>query len=59
MCVKMMAEADKAKLQKIAPTAYNDALQSLNDADAYIGQNPMRRKRSARKPPMRSSWRDG
>jgi OOP family OmpA-OmpF porin len=27
-------------LQKIAPTAYNDALQALNDADAYIGQNP-------------------
>ena len=37
---KMMADADKAKVQKIAPTAYNDALQSLNEADAYIGQNP-------------------
>jgi outer membrane protein OmpA-like peptidoglycan-associated protein len=37
---KMMADADKAKVQKIAPTAYNDALQALNEADAYIGQNP-------------------
>ncbi|MCB2144997.1 MAG: OmpA family protein [Deltaproteobacteria bacterium] len=37
---KMMIEADKAKVQKIAPTAYNDALQALNDADAYIGKNP-------------------
>jgi OOP family OmpA-OmpF porin len=36
----MMAEADKARVKKIAPTAYNDALQALNDADAYIGQNP-------------------
>jgi outer membrane protein OmpA-like peptidoglycan-associated protein len=36
----MMADADKAKLKKIAPTAYDDALQALNDADAYIGQNP-------------------
>ena len=37
---QMMADADKARVQKIAPTAYNDALQALNDADAYIGQNP-------------------
>jgi outer membrane protein OmpA-like peptidoglycan-associated protein len=37
---RMMADADSAKVQKIAPTAYNDALQALNDADAYIGQNP-------------------
>ena len=37
---KMMADADKSKVQKIAPTAYNDALQALNDADAYIGNNP-------------------
>ena len=37
---KMMADADKAKVQKIAPTAYNDALQALNDADTYIGKNP-------------------
>jgi OOP family OmpA-OmpF porin len=36
----MMAEAEKAKIQKISPTAYNDALQSLNDADAFIEQNP-------------------
>ena len=37
---KMMADADNARVQKIAPTAYNDALQALNEADAYIGQNP-------------------
>ena len=37
---QMMADADKAKVQKIAPMAYNDALQALNDADTYIGQNP-------------------
>jgi OmpA-OmpF porin, OOP family len=37
---QMMADAEKAKVQKIAPTAYNDALQALNEADAYIGQNP-------------------
>ncbi len=37
---KMMADADKARVQKIAPMAYNDALQALNEADAYIGQNP-------------------
>jgi outer membrane protein OmpA-like peptidoglycan-associated protein len=37
---KMMADADKARVQKIAPMAYNDALQALNEADAYIGKNP-------------------
>jgi OOP family OmpA-OmpF porin len=37
---QMMAEAEKAKIQKIAPQSYNDALQTLNTADAYIGQNP-------------------
>ncbi|MEE4111407.1 MAG: OmpA family protein, partial [Desulfobacteraceae bacterium] len=37
---KMMADADRARIQKIAPTAYNDALQALNEADAYIGKNP-------------------
>ena len=37
---RMMADADKARVQKTAPTAYNDALQALNEADAYIGQNP-------------------
>jgi outer membrane protein OmpA-like peptidoglycan-associated protein len=37
---KMMADADEARVQKIAPTAYNDALQALNEADAYIGQHP-------------------
>jgi OOP family OmpA-OmpF porin len=37
---QMMAEADKAGIQKTAPTAYGDALQALNDADAYIEGNP-------------------
>ena len=37
---KMMADADKARVQKIAPMAYNDALQALNEADAYIDNNP-------------------
>ncbi len=37
---KMMADADRARIQKIAPSAYNDALRALNEADAYIGQNP-------------------
>ena len=37
---KMMADADEAKVQKIAPMSYNDALQALNEADAYIGKNP-------------------
>ena len=37
---KMMAEAEKARVQKVAPTAYNDALQALNEADAYIAMNP-------------------
>ena len=37
---KMMSDADKAKVQKIAPMAYDEALQALNEADAYIGQNP-------------------
>lgn len=37
---KIMAEAEAAKVQKLVPTAYNDALTALNEADAYIGQNP-------------------
>jgi outer membrane protein OmpA-like peptidoglycan-associated protein len=37
---KMMTDAEKARVQKIAPSAYNDALLALNEADAYIGQNP-------------------
>ena len=37
---KMMADADQAKVQKIAPMAYDEALRALNEADAYIGQNP-------------------
>ncbi len=37
---KMMSDADRARVQKIAPMAYNDALRALNEADAYIGQNP-------------------
>jgi OOP family OmpA-OmpF porin len=36
----MMADAKKAKLQKIAPMAYQAAEQALNDADAFVGQNP-------------------
>lgn len=36
----MMAEAEKTDLPKIAPTAYSEALQALNQADAYIEQNP-------------------
>ena len=37
---KMMADADKAKLQKIAPSAYGAAEQALKEADTYAGQNP-------------------
>jgi outer membrane protein OmpA-like peptidoglycan-associated protein len=37
---KMMIDADNANIQKIVPTAYADALRALNEADAYIGQNP-------------------
>jgi OmpA-OmpF porin, OOP family len=37
---KMMVDADKAKLQKIAPLAYDAAKQALNEADTYAGQNP-------------------
>jgi len=37
---QMMAEAENAKIQKIAPQAYNEALETLTAADAYIGQNP-------------------
>jgi OOP family OmpA-OmpF porin len=36
----MMAAAEKAKIQKIAPLAYGAAGQALNEADAYIGKNP-------------------
>ena len=37
---EMMSTAERAKIEKIAPTAYQDALQALQGADAYIGQNP-------------------
>jgi outer membrane protein OmpA-like peptidoglycan-associated protein len=37
---KIMVEADEAKVQKLVPTAYADALTALNEADVYIGQNP-------------------
>lgn len=37
---KMMADADKAKLRKSAPTAYGAAEQALNEAEIYAGQNP-------------------
>jgi len=36
----IMAEANASKLQKLVPTAYDDAQTALNEADAYIGQNP-------------------
>lgn len=36
----IMADAEKAKLQKIAPTSYGAAEQALGEADAYIGKNP-------------------
>jgi OOP family OmpA-OmpF porin len=35
-----MAQADKLKLIKVAPQAYSTAGNALNEADAYIGQNP-------------------
>ena len=37
---KMMADADRAKLQKIAPSAYGVAETALNEAEIYAGQNP-------------------
>ena len=37
---QMMDQAEKANVQKIAPKVYNEALQALNDAVAFIGQNP-------------------
>jgi OmpA-OmpF porin, OOP family len=37
---KLMADADKADVQAVAPTAYNDALQFLHEADTYIEKNP-------------------
>jgi OOP family OmpA-OmpF porin len=37
---QMMEKAERDKVQKVAPTAYQDARQALNDADAYISLNP-------------------
>jgi len=37
---EIMATAEKTKLQKIVPKAYDDAQKSLDEADAYIGKNP-------------------
>lgn len=37
---QLMAEADKTRVQKSAPSAYSDAQKALNDADAFIAQNP-------------------
>ena len=37
---KMMADADKAKLHKIAPMAYRAAEQALKEAEIYAGNNP-------------------
>jgi OOP family OmpA-OmpF porin len=36
----VMASAEKNKIDKIAPMAYNDAYHALSDADNYIGSNP-------------------
>jgi OmpA-OmpF porin, OOP family len=45
----MMLEADRANIQRIAPVAYNDARQALNEADAYIEENPYEAETIARK----------
>lgn len=37
---KMMADADKAKLYKIAPKAYGAAKKALKEAEVYAGENP-------------------
>ena len=37
---RTMANADSAKLQKVVPRSYAEALAALNEADAFIGQNP-------------------
>ena len=37
---RMMDQAEKANVQKSAPKVYNEALQALTDADAFISQNP-------------------
>lgn len=35
-----MADIERIKIEKIAPTAYRDAAKALSDADNYIGKNP-------------------
>ena len=37
---EMLAKAERAKIQKIAPKAYDVAKKYLAEADTYIGQNP-------------------
>jgi len=37
---EMMASAEKNKINKIAPTAYSEASQSLNEVESYIESNP-------------------
>lgn len=37
---QMMAKAEAAKTPKIAPKAYADAVQAINEADTFIGNNP-------------------
>lgn len=37
---QLMAEAEKAKIPKMAPTAYNDARLALSEAESYIDLNP-------------------
>ena len=37
---QMLADAEDAKVQKIAPQAYSDALKALNEAETFVAQNP-------------------
>jgi len=37
---QMMADAEKGRLYRITPTAYESAEQALKEAEAYAGQNP-------------------
>lgn len=37
---QMLADAEAAKVQKITPQAYSDALKALNEAETFVDQNP-------------------
>jgi len=37
---QMLADAENAKVQKIAPQAYSDALKALKEAETFVAQNP-------------------